>query len=466
MLVKTDVARGAMRKGPAMIRLEPSMVMKYVEGLDAFVKFRIYSRDAIHNVLREARITDRRSYVNLVMETCVAQLPNQAKSELEVGGERRELLRETLFEMCVSLNPDLDIHKVMLPAPEEIPDMDALEPDTELEFAKDFRPYDPKQLAESLRRKVIGQDNAVGLVANAVARAHAGLRDPERPVGVFMFLGQTGVGKTELAKALAGELADGDRKAMVRIDCSEYSLPHEYAKLIGAPPGYVGHEQGGYLTSVMSEANASVVLFDEIEKADEKVHNLLLQIMDEGFVTDAKGVKIDFTESLIILTSNVGAGETEALQRRMGFGLSDRGPLEHEQRKSASLEALRKRFKPEFINRIDEIVVFRGLGQPEASLILDKFMGQLGERAQERNLHIELSGAARAFLLEKGFSNDFGAREMRRAVQRHLESPLAESMVSGAVPSRGKVVADLDGDKLAFRTGAERLPRASRKKSA
>jgi len=450
------------------------MVMKYVDGLDAFVKFRIYSRDAIHNLLLEARITDRRSYVNLVIETCVAQLPSQVKSELEIGGERREVLRETLFEMCVSLNPDLDIHKVLLPVIEELPEISALEPDPANASSKDFCSNDPKRLVESLRRKVIGQDSAVGLVANAMARGYAGLRDPERPVGVFMFLGQTGVGKTELAKALAEELSDGDRKAMVRIDCSEYSLPHEYAKLIGAPPGYVGHEQGGYLTSVMSAANASVVLFDEIEKADEKVHNLLLQIMDEGFVTDAKGTKIDFTESLIILTSNVGADETDALQRRMGFGQSARGPLEHEQRKSASLEALRKRFKPEFINRIDEIVVFQVLGQAEASRILDKFMGQLGERAQERDLHIELSAAARTFLLEKGFSNDFGAREMRRAVQRHLESPLAECLVSGAVRARGKILVDLVGDKLAFRAGTEnlttrsrdRMPRANRKKSA
>ncbi|MBI3831698.1 MAG: ATP-dependent Clp protease ATP-binding subunit [Planctomycetes bacterium] len=450
-----------------MIRLEPSMVMKYVDGLDAFVKFRIYSRDALLHVLHETRITDRRSYVNMVLETCVAQLPAPAKTALETGGENREALREVLFEMCVGLNPELDIHRVTLPVPEEPRPEAETEEAPAAEPAYSGRRLDPADLASALRSKVIGQDEAVDAVAAAVTRAQSGLRDTERPVGVFLFLGQTGVGKTELAKALAEELSHGDRKALVRIDCSEYSLPHEYAKLIGAPPGYVGHEQGGYLTSVMSEANATVVLFDEIEKADEKVHNLLLQIMDEGFVTDAKGVKIDFTESILILTSNIGAGEAEALQRRLGFGMVDRKALGHDERKSASQEALRKKFRPEFLNRIDEMICFRGLGKPEATLILDKFVGKLAERTQRQGFHLDLTAEAKDWLLSKGFSDEFGAREMRRCVQRHLEAPLADAIVTSKLNARGTLTASVAENALKFQSSPVReatrgKPRAAR----
>ncbi|MCW8130574.1 MAG: ATP-dependent Clp protease ATP-binding subunit [Planctomycetota bacterium] len=447
-----------------MIRLEPSMVMKYVEGLDAFVKFRIYSRDALLHVLREARITDRRSYVNMVMETCVAQLPAHAKNALEAGGDNREVLREVLFDMCVGLNPELDIHRVTLPVMEEpTEDILAEASETELAFIEDRRTN--SELVEALRRKVIGQDEAVEGIAAAVTRANAGLRDPDRPVGVFMFLGQTGVGKTELAKALADELSHHDRKSLVRIDCSEYSLPHEYAKLIGAPPGYVGHEQGGFLTSVMSEANATVVLFDEIEKADEKVHNLLLQIMDEGFVTDAKGVKIDFTHSIVILTSNVGAGEADALQRRLGFGMSERKPIGHDERKAAAYEALRKKFKPEFLNRIDEIVCFRSLAKPEATQILDKFVERLAERSQRQGFRLELTAEAKDWLLKKGFSDEFGARELRRCVQRHLEAALADRVVTGKLNVRGTVTVSANEFGLTFESStvkakAARAPRA------
>jgi len=436
-----------------MIRLEPSMVMKYVEGLDAFVKFRIYSRDALLHVLREVRITDRRSYVNMVLETCIVQLPTHARTALDAGGENREALRDLLYDMCVGLNPELDIHRVTLPVPDE-PREETEEGESELlqPLAAETRALDPTQLAASLRARVTGQDEAVNAIAAAVTRAHAGLRDPDRPVGVFMFLGQTGVGKTELAKALAEELAQGDRKALVRIDCSEYSLPHEYAKLIGAPPGYVGHEQGGYLTSVMSEANAGVVLFDEIEKADEKVHNLLLQIMDEGFVTDAKGVKIDFSDSIVILTSNVGAGEADALQRRLGFGMADRKALGHNERKSAAQEALRKKFKPEFLNRIDEIVCFRGLGKTEVTAILDKFIDKLAERTQRQGLRLEVTATAKDWLLERGFSDDFGARELRRTVQRLLEAPLSDELVTGRIKTRGTVTVDVGDHGLNFTT--------------
>ena len=433
-----------------MIRLEPSMVLKFVEGLDSFVKFRIFSREALLHLLKDARVTDRRSYVNLVLETCVVQLPEGAKVRMEQGGENREHLRELLYDLCVGLNPDMDIRKVTLPVLEAKLEEAEIARVPELICKPEIRPNDALHLAEALRQRIVGQDQAVEGVAAAVARALAGIRDPERPIGTFMFLGQTGVGKTELAKALAEVLADGDRKALVRIDCSEYSLPHEYAKLIGAPPGYVGHEQGGYLSSVMSEANAAVVLFDEIEKADEKVHHLLLQIMDEGFVTDAKGVKVDFTDSLIIMTSNLGAGEADALQRRLGFGMLERKPIGQEERQQATQEALRKRFKPEFLNRIDETIVFKGLAREEAGQILGKLANQLSTRTLRQGFRLMLSERCSAWLLDQGFSSDFGARELRRCVQRLVETPLADALLSGKVIPRGKVVADFDGTAITF----------------
>ncbi|MBE7462145.1 MAG: ATP-dependent Clp protease ATP-binding subunit [Planctomycetes bacterium] len=436
-----------------MIRLEPSLVMKYVEGLDAFVRFRIFSQDELQVVLRDASITNRRSYLDLVLAKCVVSLPDAARARLEQQTEKAEQLREVLYEVCIGLNPGLDIHKVILPVTEPGMEAGSAGLGMALGLLPEERPMGMKELARRLREQVVGQDEAVELVSAAVARAHAGLRDPNRPVATFLFVGQTGVGKTELAKSLSEMLGNGDRRSMVRIDCSEYSLPHEYAKLIGAPPGYVGHEQGGYLSSVMADANAEVVLFDEIEKADEKVHHLLLQIMDEGFVTDAKGVKIDFTDSIVVLTSNLGAQEAEALQHRLGFGMSARREaLPHKQRVEATHEELRKRFKPEFLNRIDETVIFRSLGREDAGRILDKFAAQLDARARKQGLEVKLSPEAQGWLLERGFSAAFGARELRRSLQRHVETPLAHELVNGRLPRRGKVRVEVAGEGLTFVT--------------
>ncbi len=442
-----------------MFRPQPSMVMKYVDQLDSFVRFRIFSKEDIAQLLSQIEIADRRSYVSTVLETCVARMPESVHEKELDDSHVGDCLREILYDVCVGLNPGLDIHKVILPVSDLAIDEEELSVSTaERKAVESQKRMDARVLATELKKRIVGQDEAVQAVANAVARAHAGLRDPERPVGTYLFAGQTGVGKTELAKALADILSDGDHKDFVRVDCSEYSLPHEYAKLIGAPPGYVGHEQGGYLSSVMSQANARVVLFDEIEKADEKVHNLLLQIMDEGFVTDAKGVRIDFTNSLIIFTSNLGASEADQLQHRCGFSNANAKPLARNARLQATMEALRKKFKPEFLNRIDETIMFNQLDANDAGCILDKFTDLLAERARKQGIELALSSEVRSWLLEKGFSAAHGAREMRRCVQRHLEVPLADELLTDRHVQGGVLTAHFKKEKLVFKKSKKKAP--------
>lgn len=294
-----------------MFQTDCGTVMKYVERLDAFIKFRVFSHDELQAFLKKARISDRRSYLEMVVKGGVAWLPERARGRMAENGPSGSV-QEILYEACVGLNPGLDIRRVLVPVVEDVPT--PASPCTSV-----ITSFTREKLTVALRKRVVAQDEAIEAVVAALARSYAGLRDPGRPIGTFLFVGPTGVGKTELAKALAEELVKGDRNGLVRIDCSEYSQPHEYAKLIGAPPGYVGFEQGGQLSNVMADAAGGVVLFDEIEKADERVHNLLLQIMDEGGVTDAKGTRLDFTDSLIILTSNLGGDGVGVAPPPVGF---------------------------------------------------------------------------------------------------------------------------------------------------
>lgn len=425
-----------------MFQQDCGTVMKYVDRLDAFIKFRVFSHEELQAFLKEARISDRRSYLELVVQKCVAWLPERARNRMAENGAP-ENVQEILYEACVGLNPGLDIRRVLVPVAEEL----ATQTSTRKSAIKSFT---REKLTAALRRRVVAQDQAIEAVVAALARAYAGLRDPERPIGTFLFVGPTGVGKTELAKALAEELVQGDREALVRIDCSEYSQPHEYAKLIGAPPGYVGFEQGGQLSNVMAEAAGGVVLFDEIEKADERVHNLLLQIMDEGRVTDAKGTRLDFTESVIILTSNLGAMETEALRHRLGFGHEDQKALSTAELEETTRRALQQRLKPEFLNRIDETVVFRSLTRKDAEQVVDKFVFQLADRAKTQGLSVELTAPAREWLVAQGFSDVFGARELRRCLQRTVEGPLADALIEKRIPKRGRVRVALGADEIVF----------------
>ena len=294
-------------------------------------------------------------------------------------------------------------------------------------------------MEERLGRRVIGQHEAIVAVSNAVRRARAGLQDPNRPIGSFIFMGPTGVGKTELAKALAEFLFDSEQ-AIVRIDMSEYMEKHAVARLIGAPPGYVGYEEGGYLTEAVRRRPYSVVLFDEIEKAHPEVFNVLLQILDDGRMTDGHGRTVDFKNTILIMTSNVGSQYIQEL-----------GGLRYEEMVERVMDALRSHFKPEFLNRIDETIIFHNLSQEQLGEIVDIQVERLARRLAEKNIDLVLSKSAKAFVAEKGYDPVYGARPLKRVIQKVIENELSLEILNGNIREGNRVSAERKGDRIVFK---------------
>ena len=295
-------------------------------------------------------------------------------------------------------------------------------------------------MEDNLRHRVIGQDEALEAVANAVRRARAGLQDPNRPVGSFIFLGPTGVGKTETARALAEFLFD-DERAMVRLDMSEYMEKHAVARMIGAPPGYVGYEEGGQLTEAVRRRPYSVVLFDEIEKAHPDVFNVLLQILDDGRLTDSKGRVVDFKNTVLIMTSNLGSREIQA---------ATENPLADRDIKTNVLQVLRDHFKPEFLNRIDDIVVFKQLGREQIAEIIDVQLEKLRKTLEERGIAIELDQSAKDLIIQDGYDPVYGARPLKRAIQSLIQNPLAVSLLKGDIASGQTVRVSAENGEMRF----------------
>lgn len=289
------------------------------------------------------------------------------------------------------------------------------------------------KLEEVLHQRVISQDEAVKSVAQAIRRARVGLKDPKRPIGSFIFLGPTGVGKTELSRALA-EAMFGDENALIRIDMSEYMEKHTVSRLIGSPPGYVGHDEGGQLTEKVRRKPYSVVLFDEIEKAHPEVFNVLLQILDDGRLTDSLGKTVDFKNTVIIMTSNVGA-HTIKKQSTLGFAPAGGNETKnaYEKMRDNVMEELRRTFRPEFLNRIDDIIVFHSLEKEHITQIVDLLLGDLEKRLKKMEITLEVSPEAKAFIVEKGFDAQYGARPLKRAIQKLIEDPLSEELLKGEV---------------------------------
>ncbi|MCH7970603.1 MAG: AAA family ATPase [Chloroflexi bacterium] len=305
-------------------------------------------------------------------------------------------------------------------------------------------------LEERLHTRVIGQDHAVEVLADAVRRARAGLKDPKRPIGSFIFLGPTGVGKTELARALAEFMFD-DEDNMIRVDMSEFQERHTVSKLIGAPPGYIGYDEGGHLTDAVRRRPFSVVLFDEIEKAHPDVFNTLLQVLEDGRLTDSHGRTVDFRNTIIIMTSNLGS---EGINREaFGFQKQSREDTEDTRMRMNVEEALEKQFRPEFLNRLDEFIVFDSLTQDDIKKIVDKFMGEVAGRVADLKVTISLTEEAKEWLARTGFDRMYGARPLKRAIQRHVESPLSKRLIAGEYPEGSVVVIDAVDGELTFSPG-------------
>lgn len=300
-------------------------------------------------------------------------------------------------------------------------------------------------MEEILHSRVIGQEEAVKAVSKAVRRARAGLKDPKRPIGSFIFLGPTGVGKTELARALA-ESIFGDEDAMIRVDMSEYMEKHSTSRLVGSPPGYVGYDEGGQLTEKVRRKPYSVILLDEIEKAHPDVFNILLQVLEDGRLTDSKGRTVDFRNTILIMTSNVGA-QTLKRNKYVGFNVSDEGQS-YKDMKDKVMGELKKAFRPEFLNRIDEIIVFHSLEKVHLKEIVTLMVDQVVKRLSEQEIDLALTDAAKEKIAEEGYDPEYGARPIRRAIQKHIEDTLSEELLKGAIAKGQKVVLDVNDDKF------------------
>ena len=308
-----------------------------------------------------------------------------------------------------------------------------------------------RRLEETLHKRVIGQEEAVTAVAKAVRRGRVGLKDPRRPIGSFLFLGPTGVGKTEISKSLA-EAVFGQEQAMIRVDMSEYMEKHSVSKLIGSPPGYVGHEDGGQLSEKVRRNPYSVILFDEIEKAHPDVFNILLQVLDDGHITDSQGRKVDFKNTIIIMTSNAGA-QAIVEPKRLGFASSQDEKQNYEHMKSSVMEEVRRIFKPEFLNRIDETIVFRSLNKADMKQIVGLLAKELTQRCQKQlNIELLVRDGAKNYIVEKAYEPKYGARPLRRKLQNEVEDRLAELLLDGTVKAGMQVIVTTRKNEIAFDT--------------
>jgi ATP-dependent Clp protease ATP-binding subunit ClpC len=423
--------------------------------IDEFIKVRCCSEDLLQE-LHTAPITNKSDYRFRVVRSCVPTFESEilgAVRRMDEGYDP-EIVEELLYQICIDVNPSLEIHQVSIPSNEDgeqiTPNEDPFVPRPGNDQARQSLFRRVTSLERSLRQQIIGQDTAISSLVRAVKKAAVGLKRPTHPVGTFLLVGRTGTGKTELAKSMAKSLFD-DPTAMIRVDCSEYALPHEYAKLIGSPPGYIGHNEGGFLTEGIKKKPTSVVLFDEVEKAHYKVHNLLLQLLDEGIITDSKGQTVSFHQALILMTSNLGIEKIDAVRTRMGFSAAhQRQSLNDIDLKEVTNEALREFFRPEFVNRIDEVIMFNPLDEKVCQRIAGNMLREVADLLKRRGISTSFSPQVRVRLAKEGFSEEFGARELRRLIKRNIEDPLTELILDNDLGTGAKVQVRVKGGEYQF----------------
>jgi ATP-dependent Clp protease ATP-binding subunit ClpB len=383
-------------------------------------------KERIDQLRIDAERFQRQGDLNKVAEILYGEVPNLEK-ELKEEQDRIKVLQKDGTSM---LKEEVDANDIA----------DIISKWTGIPVSKLLEGEREKlvHMEDRLSQRVVGQEKALQMVSNAVRRARAGLQDRARPIGSFIFLGPTGVGKTELARTLAEFMFDTEQ-AIIRMDMSEYMERHAVARLIGAPPGYVGYEEGGYLTEAVRRKPYSVILFDEIEKAHPDVFNILLQILDDGRLTDGKGRTVDFCNTIIIMTSNIG---TDLIQE-----IRDPEEMEH-----MMMDSLRLHFKPEFLNRVDDMIIFHSLSKEHLQSIVDIQLSYLKDRLQEHNYEIKVSKEAKAWIADVGYNPTYGARPLKRAIQRYIENPLALKILEGTFKEGDKVLVDMDeNNQVSFR---------------
>ena len=403
------------------------------------------SRVHLNNIVVPNHITDLEKELEDIRLTKNSAVKKQKYEEAAKLRDDEKLLENNLLTAQKSWEKECENNKEIVNE-EHIADVVSMMTGIPLNRVKQSESNKLSILPQIIMNKVIGQDDAVLKVVKSIQRNRAGLKDPNKPIGSFIFLGQTGVGKTQLAKVLAKELFDSE-DALIRVDMSEYMEKFAISRLIGAPPGYVGYEEGGQLTEKIRRKPYSVVLLDEIEKAHQDVFNMLLQVLDDGFLTDSLGRKIDFTNTIIIMTSNVGARKLKDFGNGVGFGTSAKINQEGNNSKSVIINALKKAFAPEFLNRIDDVIIFNNLKLNHINKIIDIELEKLFLRTNELGYEIKLSKKAKDFIAEKGFDKQYGARPLKRAIQKYLEDELAEEIMKSKVQTGDIIKVDLNKDK-------------------
>jgi len=449
-------------------------IQKFWNRIREYVSIKQFEPGSEEVILSDRGFDTRLAFQQYIATICIEDIEELFIKLDKMGLPKRvsphDLIKE-LYELCTASNPFLsyEIYKELFldneDDEEEETIRDPFNPFQTAQSSADVDPFAKKEknklfkhvekevllgLSDNMKKKVVGHNKAIDMLVDSIQRASVGLKDPDNPIGSFIFTGRSGIGKTYAAKVLCEELIGG-RRNLVRIDCSEYSADHEYAKLIGAPSGYIGHDQGGYLTNAIKKKPFSVVLFDEIEKASDKVHQLLLQIMDEARLTDGKGKHVSFKDAIIIMTSNLGVSEVKQVEKTIGFG--DVSKVTDEKQTKAVGDALKKKFKPEFLNRITATINFGSLTKKNyleiIKLELDKLKFNLKlNRTEYSTLILHFDKSLYDFIYEKGIDEKYGARPLKRAIEREISTPLARKLLAENIDRNSEITISIKRKKL------------------